>query len=170
MDDNNVIGMPREKFRVSDLLGTAHSSREADAKSTRPAADADAVTPEAEERTDPLPQPGDNYRSHGRLSSKPRSSLFLVGKDFLPDGFAYHCLERVRMVPGEKPGAGPVMVLRFGGTEACDVLVEGRLLHPLCNLIGEHRLPWLWEHPSPGDFGEAKSTLIRRIVVRPVKQ
>ena len=75
-------------------------------------------------------------------------------------------LSRVRLVPGEKPGSGPVLILRFGDTE---VTLEGRHLHSLYNWIGLHRVPWVWEHPSPAEFADEKATLISRITINHVE-
>jgi hypothetical protein len=120
------------------------------------------------ERSDPLPRPGDAYMAHARRTAKPQMTLFFVQRNYLPDGFAYANLERVRLVDSEKQGSGPVLVARFSGSVVTEVVIEGRHLHPLCNAIGMHLMPWIFEHPSPRDFTEEKATLIRSIALRTV--
>ena len=130
--------------------------------------DAAAATDTAtQDKPDPLPRPGEAYRVHGRHGNKPDLTLHFVTKEFAYEGFSYASLERVRLVPSPKPGTGPVMVLRFGDTE---VTLEGRHLHGLYNWIGLHRVPWVWEHPSPADFPDDKATLISRISINVVER
>ncbi len=124
-----------------------------------PEADAGAAPPE---KPDPLPRPGNAYKVHGRHGNKPEPTLHFVTRDYGYEGFSYADLRRVRLLPSSKPGTGPVMVLRFGETE---VTVEGRHLHSLYHWIGLHRVPWVWEHPSPADFPDDKATLVSRITI-----
>src|SRR5487761_2116449 len=83
------------------------------------------------EKADPLPRPGDDYRANARHGNKPEMTLHFVTRDFAYEGFSYADFERVRLVPGDKPGSGPVLILRFNGSEITDVMVEGRHLHSL---------------------------------------
>jgi hypothetical protein len=121
------------------------------------------------ERSDPLPRPGDAYSAHARRAGKPQMTLFLVGKDYLPDGFSYANLERVRLVASSKPGASPVLVVRFYGSVVMEAVIEGRNLQSVCNDIGLHLMPWIWEHPSPKDFAGDDATVIRSITIRAVE-
>jgi hypothetical protein len=123
----------------------------------------------APDRADPLPRPGDAYQAHARHANQPQMTLFLVGRDYLPDGFAYANLERVRMVDADKPGTPPLLVARFNGSVVTEVVMEGRHLLSVCNAIGLHLLPWVWEHPSPKDFADADAPLIKRFTVRVVE-
>jgi hypothetical protein len=126
--------------------------------------DAEAASPE---KPDPLPRPGEAYRVHGRHGNKPDLTLHFVTREFAYEGFSYASLERMQLLPSSKPGTGPVMVLRFGDTE---VTLEGRHLHGLYNWIGLHRVPWLWEHPSPADFPDDKAALISRISINLIER
>jgi hypothetical protein len=128
------------------------------------AAATDTATPE---KPDPLPRPGDAYKVHGRHGNKPDVTIHFVTKDCSYEGFSYAELQRMRLVPGKKPGSGPVMILRFGDTE---VTLEGRHLPYLYNWIGLHRVPWVWEHPSPADFVDEKAMLISRITIDHVER
>jgi hypothetical protein len=82
---------------------------------------------------------------------------------FEAEAFSYGDFERVRLVPSEKPGCGPVLVIRFDGGVVTDVTLEGRHLHGLYNGVGQHRLPWIAEHPSPADFADENAMLVSRI-------
>lgn len=118
----------------------------------------------AAERSDPLPRPGEPYRMHARHSNKPEMTLHFVLKDFSYEGFAYADIERVRLVPGEKPGSGPVLIVRFSG--GVEVWSEGRHLHSLYHWIGLHGVSWVWEHPGPTDFIDKAEPIIRKITIK----
>ena len=127
----------------------------------------DAALPDSD-KVDPLPRPGDRYKAAGRHGNKPDLTIHFVMKDYSYEGFSYADLERVRLVPSEKPGGSPVLVLRFNGSVITEVKIEGRHLHGLYHWIGLHRLPWVWEHPSPADFADRDGTLISRITPREI--
>ncbi len=115
------------------------------------------------DKGDPLPRPGEPYKVHARHSNKQEVTLHFVTKDFAYEGFAYADCERVRLVPADKPGGGPVLIVRFNGSEVTEVTIEGRHLHSLYHWIGLHLVPWVWEHPSPAEFTDDKAPLIKRI-------
>lgn len=119
--------------------------------------------PASPDKDDPLPRPGDAYRVHGRHGNKPDLTLHFVTRDYAYEGFSYADCERVRLVPGDRAGSGPKLVLRFNGSVVTEVTMEGRQLHSLYHWIGLHRLPWVWEHPSPADFADDKAAVISRI-------
>jgi hypothetical protein len=128
---------------------------------------ADAALPD---KIDPLPRPGDTYKVHGRRGNKPDLTIHFVTKDFSYEGFSYGDFERVRLVASEKPGSAPLLMVRFSGSVITEVTIEGRHLHSLYNWIGLHRVPWVWEHPSPAQFIDEKATLISRITFRQVER
>jgi hypothetical protein len=139
-----------------------------DAVDTVPTPETPATVPDAapsDKAADPLPRPGDAYKAAGRHGNKPDLTIHFVLKDYSYEGFSYADLERVRLVPSEKPGRGPVLVLRFNGSVITEVKIEGRHTHPLYHWIGLHRLPWVWEHPSPADYADEKASLISRIAI-----
>lgn len=123
-----------------------------------------------EERADPLPRPGEPYRVHGRKSNKPLMTLSFVLKDFAYEGFSYADFERVRLVPGDRPGSGLVLSVRFSGSEPTEVIIEGRDLHLLYHLIGLHLVGWVWEHPGTPEFAEEGGPIIRRITLQEPKR
>lgn len=115
------------------------------------------------ERDDPLPRPGDAYRVHSRHGNKPELTMHFVLKGFAYEGFSYADFERVRLVPGDKPGGGPVLIVRFSGSVVTDVRIEGRHLHSLYHWIGLHGVSWVWEHPGHADFADEAEPIIKRI-------
>lgn len=125
---------------------------------------------QAVERSDPLPRPGEPYRMHARHGNKPEMTLHFVLKDFSYEGFSYADIERVRLVPGDKPGSGPVLIVRFSGSEVTEVRIEGRHLHSLYHWIGLHGVSWLWEHPGPADFMDEALPVIKKITFQPVER
>ena len=131
------------------------------------AAAKEAETPEGDgpllEKTDPLPRPGDPYRANARHGNKPEMTLHFISKDFAYEGFSYADFERVRLVPGDKPGGGPVLIVRFNGSVITDVRIEGRHLHSLYHWIGLHGVSWVWEHPGSADFADEAAPIIKRI-------
>ena len=96
---------------------------------------ADAGTDESTspaKKSDPLPLPGEEYRASAQFMNRLQSEqriLHFVLKDGTVEGFSYGDLRRVRMVPNEKPGASPVLVLRFVEAEITDVEIRGRHLY-----------------------------------------
>jgi hypothetical protein len=117
------------------------------------------------DKVDPLPRPGDPYKVAGRHGNKPDLTIHFVLKDYSYEGFSYADFERVRLLPSKKPGSGPVLIVRFSGSVVTEVTIEGRHLHSLYNSIGLHRLPWVWEHPSPADFTDEKAAVISKITI-----
>lgn len=123
-----------------------------------------------DDKVDPLPKPGDAYKVHGRHGNKPDVTLHFVLKDYSYEGFSYGDCERVRLVAKETPGTAPVLIVRFSGSVVTEAVIEGRHLHGLYNWIGLHRVPWIWEHPSPAQFTDDNATLISRITFRQIER
>ena len=162
MDDS----LTRSRFSPSSIRSQVQSATEAAPKPE--AAVAVPATP-SPDKADPLPRPGDAYKAHGRHGNKADLTIHFVLKDYSYEGFSYGDFERVRLLPPEKPGGGPVLILRFNGSVVTDVRIEGRNLHPLYHWIGLHRLPWIWEHPSPADFSDENAAVISRIGFREIE-
>jgi hypothetical protein len=131
---------------------------------------AGSVPDGASDKADPLPKPGDPYKVAGRHGNKPDLTIHFVLKDFSYEGFSYGDFERVRLLPAEKPGSGPVLIVRFNGSVVTEAVIEGRNLHSLYHWIGLHRLPWIWEHPSPADFADKNAAVISKITFRQVER
>lgn len=117
------------------------------------------------DKSDPLPRPGDDYRVHSRHGNKPEMTLHIITKEFAYEGFSFADCERVRLVPGETPGGGPVLLLRFNGSVVTNVRIEGRHLHSLYHWIGLHLVSWIWEHPGTAEFADESVPLIKRITI-----
>jgi len=145
-------------FSPSSIRSQIQKSRE-----PAPVVEELAAGPGSAEKTDPLPRPGDAYRAAGRHGNKPELSIDFVAKDYSYEGFSYADLERRRLVPSDRPGVGPKLVLRFNGSVITEVTLEGRHVQSLYHDIGLHRLPWVWEHPSPAEFTDEKAVVISRI-------
>ena len=137
-----------------------------------PKPDTAAAVPDAAptDKSDPLPKPGDPYKVAGRHGNKPDLTIHFVLKDYSYEGFSYGDFERVRLLPAEKPGGGPVLIVRFNGSVVTEAVIEGRHLNSLYHWIGLHRLPWVWEHPSPAQFSDEKAAVISRITFRQVER
>lgn len=134
----------------------------------------DVETPEeggsSVEKTDPLPRPGDEYRANARHGNKPEMTLHFVTKDYAYEGFSYADFERVRLVPGDKPGSGPVLIVRFNGSVVTDVRIEGRHLNSLYHWIGLHGVSWVWEYPGKAEFADETVPVISRITLNQVER
>jgi hypothetical protein len=122
------------------------------------------------DKVDPLPKPGDAYKVHGRHGNKPDLTIHFVLKDYSYEGFSYATFERVRLVPKEKPGTAPVLIVRFHGSVITEAVIEGRHLDSLYHWIGLHKLPWVWEHPEPARFADENAMLVSRITFRQVER
>jgi hypothetical protein len=147
-DDKNVLPLRR----VSSLIPP--DGRKPDA-----AAD---VLEAAEDDLIALPQPGDPYKAHSRTDNKPLLMLRFVLTDSTVEVFSYADLRRIRLVPGGKPGEGPVLVMLF--VEA-DVRVEGRRLDAMLDYLAYHRIAWVRELPPGKMLADKTAAVITRIVI-----
>jgi hypothetical protein len=127
----------------------------------------DSASPD---KVDPLPKPGDPYKVAGRHGNKPDLTIHFITKNYSYEGFSYGDFERVRLLPAEKPGSGPVLIVRFNSSIITEAVIEGRHLNSLYHWIGLHKLPWVWEHPSPADFTDEKAAVISRITFRELER
>lgn len=157
MDDSLV----RSRYSPSSIRSHIQNAIEPAAKAEIPEADSEEVS----ERVDPMPRPGDAYKAHGRPEKKPDLSIYFVTRDFGYRGFSYGVFGEVLFLPGDKPGSNPVLTVRFNFV-ATEVVIEGRNLHAIFNGIMLHRMPWVWEHPSPKDFRDDNATVISKITFR----
>jgi hypothetical protein len=163
-----VPDMSRSHRSILDMIATPAGPPKAEPEILPPAMPAGASEPpEAADfdRADPLPRADDPYRAYGRAGNKPLTTLFLLPKGQLPDGFAYANLERVTMRAADSPGGSPLLVLRFAGSVVSEVRIAGRQLANLCNLIGQHRVPWVRQLPNGRDFSDDAETVITAITI-----
>ncbi len=99
----------------------------------RPAAEAERAgktEPETqtEDESDNLPGPEEGYAACSRLDNKPQLMLCLLKADDSVKSYSYSDLRSIDLQPGNKPGNGPGLVLRFVGV--AEVRIEGRRCAP----------------------------------------
>jgi hypothetical protein len=167
VDDTLKRGKPEYKKRsLMELVTNAAATpppAEA-AAAPQPADEADYAPPP--KKSDPLPKPGERYRPYAaflnRLSSDPEFIHF-VHNGFTYDGYSYHDLRRVRLVPSKVPGEGPLLVLRFIEAVVTEVTIAGRNLDDLYYYIYEKMMPWVWEQPQGFKAADDRATVITSI-------
>jgi hypothetical protein len=118
---------------------------------------------------DILPTPGDPYKAHSRPSSKPEPTLHVLLADGTVKGFAFNTFDSIDLLPAAAPGGGPVIVVRFAGIIARQVLITGRNLGLLHAYIAQHRIAWLRELPTQRGFGDTSEAVINNITVNAVE-
>lgn len=116
-----------------------------------------------------LPRAGDPYVAHSRQSNGPETTLYCIDHEGYFQGFAWSTFERIRLVRPETPGGGPVLVLRFSGSEVSEVAIEGGNLDNLRVFLGQCRVTWIRElgggrpiKPGPDE------PIITRITIQPM--
>ncbi len=118
------------------------------------------------DETDAIPDIGDAYRAHGRVSNKPELMLAFITPDNPLEAFAYGDLRRVRVIRAKEAGGGPILLLRFLEAEITDVTIDGRNLLGLADQILRHRIPWLRGLPPHRTIADPMATVITRIDIR----
>lgn len=102
---------------------------------------------------DPLPEPGSPYVAYSRPGNKPELVLHVMTKDGFSKGYAWSNFDSVDVAPGDKPGSGPVLVVRFAGLVPTELRIScGRLLATLRACIGRQRIAWIREQPAKRGF------------------
>jgi hypothetical protein len=113
----------------------------------------------------PLPQPGDAYKAYARPDNKALLTLRFLLPDASVEGFAYSDLRHTRMQPGDDPGKGPVLVLRFVEAVITEVRIEGRHLDVMADLIAYHRVAWMRALPPGKMHHEKNAAVITRMTL-----
>jgi hypothetical protein len=124
--------------------------------------------PQAPGEFDFLPTPGDPYKAHSRPSSKPETTLHLVFGDGTVKGFAFAGFDSIDLLPYASAGGGPVIVVRFAGIVARQVLITGLKLNLLHVYLAQHRIAWLRELPLKRGFADTSEAVITGITVKAV--
>ena len=118
-----------------------------------------------------LPGAGDPYVAHARPGNGAEETLYCIDRDGYFEGFAWNTFERIRLVKPERPGGGPVLVLRFHGSEVSEVAIEGRNLDALRVFLGRRRLIWIRELGEGKAFGlGAGDAVITKLTIQPVER
>ena len=123
---------------------------------------ADAVPPETEDESAPLPLKGGDYLAFTKSRNKAELMLCLVKRDSSCEALAYSDLRWVTLQPSGEPGKGPVLVLRFIGV--AEVRMEGRNLDTLVDEFRRHRIGWCCELATE-DYFDDHIVVIRKIGV-----
>lgn len=170
-ETDNVIHLARSKSSILDTLDRMQAGpepkpepepeRESEAELHSPATLADS---------DLVPQPDDPYKAHARPSNKPEVTLHILLANGDYEGFAWSGYTRVRRVRSEKPGVGPVLVLRFTDPEIKEVWIEGRNFATLHVYLGQNRIAWLRELPRGMMLRDAEEPVITSVEIRTLEK
>lgn len=108
---------------------------------------------ELAKKSDPLPEsPNEKYRPHAgfvnHLQSEQRT-FHCVMKDCSYRGFPYASYDGIELKPGDKPGSGLDVKVRFSGSDGITVVtLSGRNLRFVYTCISLGILSWVWELPT----------------------
>jgi hypothetical protein len=158
--EEKVVGMDRRTSALLSKLDHASARQERTRKSEPGTVNATA------DDADTLPGIEDDYAACSRPDNKPQLMLSLLKADESIKSLSYSDLRWVDLKPGDKPGNGPGLVLRFVGV--AEVRIEGRCLRPLVDDLRRHRIGWLRELPAGRDFRDANTLVITRLDVHEV--
>ena len=166
--DDDTLTRPRSR-PTSTLLPLP---ARAEAKPREPEAEPDG---EAEsgpwDDYDPLPLPGSPYTAaYARPGNKTETTLHVMLKDGSVKGYAWCNYDSVDFSPGDGPGNGPTVTLRFAGLVPTELRFTGKGLGKLHSCIGRQRIAWVREQPSKRGFGlvgqSEPSEVVAHIAVR----
>lgn len=156
------------KFSIQEML------RDAASKPGREGADApEADGPSAKalpalDDLTPLPRPGDPYKAFARPQMKPPATLHCLMGDGSMRGFAWSGYDSIDWRPGEGPGEGPIVVVRFAGIFSREVAITGRHLEVLHHYLGTMRVAWIRVQPAGKILKDDGSSVITGMVIRHV--
>jgi hypothetical protein len=156
--EEKVIDMNRRKSTLLSILDNPPAETE---RAGKPETET-----QAPDEPDSLPAPGEGYRACSRPDNKPQLMLSLLKADDSVRCLSYGDLRWVDLKPGDKPGSGPGLVLRFVGV--AEVRIEGRRLRTLVDDLRRHRIGWLCELAEGRDFRDGNEMVITRMEVKEV--
>jgi hypothetical protein len=128
-----------------------------------------SLLPEGVESFDPG---STDYKALGRVGSRTVPSLRFIRKDKSEIGCSYGHLDSrhpggCEFIPSGA-GKGNVIRLRFAGAEgAFSVVIEGRNLRHVWEMIMGHMTPWVHEYPADIDTEGEKATVVKSITFPP---
>ena len=167
--DAKVLGMNRPK-NLSDILKMGSAPPAALMRPPEPAAPEPEVLAEqplpAMDQLPPLPQPGEAYKAHARMSNGSVPTMHVVLANATVRGFSNGNFDSIDLLPPEESGGGPVIVVRYAGLSPAELHISGRNLELLHNYIGFHRIAWIRELPGQGTFIDKTAPLIRKVVIK----
>jgi hypothetical protein len=163
MDDSLLRNRPK-----STLLPGPASKAAVRAPEPEAWADGGAEPGLPDDDVDPLPQPGSPYMAYGRPGNKPELVLHVMSKDGFFKGYAWSNFDSVDTVPGDKPGSGPVIIVRFAGLVPTELRIVGSNLGKLHACIGRQRIGWIRERPSKRGFDAVAATGDRAEVIESI--
>jgi hypothetical protein len=115
-----------------------------------------------------------DYKAYGRAGNRTLPSLRFILKDKSERACCYAHLDShypggCEFIPSA-PGTGNVIKLRFAGQAAVFmVIIEGRNLRRLWELIQGHLTPWVHVYPSDIDVEEKRAAVVKSITFTPEK-
>ena len=163
MSDEKTAERPGGKFDIEELIRRTSERRE-EAEATPAKAEPDELP--TLDKLAPLPAPGDPYKAFARPANKMVPTLHLLLGDGRRCGFPYAGLvEGPHLLPGDDPGKGGVIVLRFSASVIVEVTIAGRRLDELHNYLGDHRVAWVRELPKGKVVRDDGSSVVARIEI-----
>lgn len=164
-DDNTLRERIRPKSTILDDISRQAGRRIA------PQADLhEALETPVVERATPLPLPGSPYDvAHSRPENKPVPMLRFIYGDTIR-GLPYANLDSIDLVPADKPGGGPVIVIRYNGILPREARINGRHIVMLYDLLSDFRVGWIRELPKGRDFKDDNATVITGITITIIKE
>jgi hypothetical protein len=144
--------MPDYNDNHSKLRSSLFSGKPVDAK------------PEDEPADSDLPDTSAPYQVHARSANKPVYTLHCcLGKD------GYRSFQYVHLDSNSSfktTPTGHLITLRFAGTQVMQVMIAGRNLRQLYDLLHQHRIPWLMR--ADRDLAEEQEAIITAIEIAAV--
>jgi hypothetical protein len=139
---------------------------------TPEAVEADAASSVSGEDVYILPEADSPYAPYGRGVGKPEETLNVLLKDGYWRGFDWCNFDSVDTAPGDGPGSGPVLVLRFAGLEPTELRLSARNHRRLHGLLIRKVVVWIRELPSKRGFelagaSDDKAEVITAIAIHP---
>jgi hypothetical protein len=157
---DDVIDRPRRPG-LRELMGQPSGGGSPAGLPTAERASPTAPPPSDEDEA--LPEPGEEYAAWSRPGNKPWPMVCFLSKGVAFTCLAYANLESIRLLPGDGPGQGPVLMLLFAGIDPQLVRIEGKRLAKLADYLRRHVVAWVRELPTGGGFRQGDAAVITRI-------
>jgi hypothetical protein len=160
--DDTLLRMRPKSTLLTDIKPSVARGAESEQDAEAEPADGDRFVA--------LPQPGDPYdTAYSRPRNTPVPTLRFVMGDTIR-GLPYANLDSIGLVPNDKPGAAPAIVIVFSGVIPRKAVITGRHLLVLLDMLSDHRIAWVRELPKGRDFKDGKTTVITGIAIERVTE